>query len=522
MKRTSAPNQLPVQIPAQLGKHCVMYEVTAADVQRTMRDLCNQPQLLFKTIVATDDRQDHDCFTLWYIFVDTQSHSYHIPFLRLRQTTEFPSLAGTSIAAAYDERRIHTFFGLTPVGHPDPRPLILHPNWPDDVFPLRKDIAWQLHPAMIDHAYPFQTVTGDGIYEIPVGPIHAGIIEPGHFRFSMAGESILVLEPLLGFVHKGSEKLFETLPLSETVRLSEKISGDSSFSHSLAWCQAIESLSGITVPPRGRYLRVLYAELERLANHFGDCGAIMLDTGYNFGGAQGARLRELIMQLNDQLTDSRFLRSVNVFGGVTQDISDADCVTVIRQLKRIAKDFSEVIRIAENSTSLLNRLNDAGTISPEIVERYGVTGIAAKATGLARDVRIDFPYAAYNDVPLRQVATATSGDVYGRFEVRIQEVATSIDVLKRVIRELPTGPIQVTSPTNLPPNTFAINRVEGWRGEICYAVFTDNHGQLHRVAPRDPSFANWQAVSDAAFDNVIPDFPLINKSFNLSYSGNDL
>ena len=390
---------------------------------------------------------------------------------------------------------------------------------------MRKDFDWRTRVPEAHESYEFEKVEGEGIYEIPVGPIHAGIIEPGHFRFSMAGERIMLLEPKLGFVHKGSEKLFETLSLKDKVHLSEKISGDSSFSHSLAFCQTLEQLGGISVPKRALYLRTLYAELERLANHFGDIGAIMLDTGFNFGGSQGPRLREMIMQINEHLTNSRFLRGVNIVGGVTKDIKANGVNMLIKNLENIIKDFSEVIEIAENDASLLNRLKGTGKISFEMVNDIDATGVCAKATGLSSDARIDYPYAGYKYAKLTEIATEQDGDVRARFAVRIKEVRSSFEIIKKILTELPDGNINASIQNNniiFKKNSIAISIVEGWRGNIVYFVKTDSNGYISRVAPKDPSFIDWSLVGTAGLDNVVPDFPLINKSFNMSYSGNDL
>ncbi len=498
------------------------YEVPISEIVSVAQELYFVKGYSLKLITATDERAENGCFKVWYVFGDPETHSFHIPFIVLKGTTEFPSLTPSLHEACNYERLILTFFGLTPMGHPDMRPLNLHENWPQGVFPLRKDFDWQTRPAQAHRKYAFQKVGGEGIYEIPVGPIHAGIIEPGHFRFSVAGESIVALEARLGYVHKGSEKLFEALPLEEKVRLSEKISGDSSFSHSLAFCQAVEQLGSVAVPKRALYLRVIYAELERIANHFGDIGAMMTDTGFNFGGAQGSRLREMILQIHEGLTSSRFLRGVNAIGGVTKDISSDECDSLWTELAAIEKDYSEVIAIAENSTSLLNRMKETGTVSPEVAKDRGVVGVAGRAIGITSDTRIDYPYAAYGDVSVGDIPTEGSGDAYARFRIRIKEVHASIEMIQSAMRSLPPGEIRAPFQGTLKKNAVAVSCVEGWRGEIAYFVTTDEEGAISRVAPRDPSFVNWGLLPKAAFDNVVPDFPLINKSFNLSYSGNDL
>jgi Ni,Fe-hydrogenase III large subunit/Ni,Fe-hydrogenase III component G len=513
-------NYLPQNTKIENLGNVAVFEVPATEIIKVANDLNNNFSL--KLITATDERAENQGFKIWYIFGDPKNNNFILPFIQLKNTDEFPSLTPSIHVAWNYERKIQTFFGLKPIGHPDSRPIILHENWPANVFPLRKDFDWKNRPKIAQGEYKFQKVEGEGIYEIPVGPIHAGIIEPGHFRFSVAGEEIMLLEARLGFVHKGSEKLFEVLPLADKVHLSEKISGDSSFSHSLAFCQAVESLGDIKVSKRARYLRVVYAELERLANHLGDIGAIMIDTGFNFGGSNGARLREMIMQINERLTSSRFLRGVNAIGGVAKDIRDEEKNQLATDLEKITKDFSEVIAVAENSSSLFNRLQGTGTLSPEVAQEHGVVGVPAKAIGIKNDTRVDYPYAAYDEISIGDVAVEKDGDVYARFHVRIKEVYASIKIIQEALRKLPEDGLVLPTNVTLKKNSLAVSAVEGWRGEIIYFVTTDKDGNISRVVPRDPSFINWAALGHAGPGNVVPDFPLINKSFNLSYSGNDL
>ncbi|MCL5017387.1 MAG: NADH-quinone oxidoreductase subunit C [Patescibacteria group bacterium] len=514
---------IPKDAEVKFCDNTAIFEISTSEIKKVASDLRGNKNLSLKLITATDERAENGCFKIWYVFGVPQENIFIVPFIQLKNTTEFPSLSLNIFEALNYERKIQTFFGLTPIGCRDSRPIILHENWPTDVFPLRKDFSCQTRPKTASGSYRFQKVKGEGIYEIPVGPIHAGIIEPGHFRFSVAGERIVLLEPRLGFTHKGSEKLLEVLSLNDKVKLSEKISGDSSFSHSLVFCQALEKLSDINVPERTRYLRVIYAEMERLANHFGDIGAIMMDTGFNFGGAQGARLREIVMQINERITGSRFLRGVNVISGVTKDIDNREKSKLSLELENLSKDFSEVIAVAVNSTSLLNRLKGTGTLSAKIAKKHGVVGVAGKAVGMSNDARFDYPYAAYDKLLLGEVATEQDGDVYARFRVRIKETHASINIIQDALNKLPEGGINIPNiDVIFKKNAFVISVVEGWRGEIVYFITTDAAGNISRVAPRDPSFINWAVLRYAGFDNVIPDFPLINKSFNLSYTGNDL
>lgn len=498
------------------------FEVSVDAIVETIKGMYADEALSLKTITATNEREENGCFKIWYVFGVPKENVFLVPFICIKNVNEFPSVSPFIHEAWNYERKIATFFGLDPKGHPKKKTFIMHENWPHDVFPLRKDFNWQEKPAIAHEQYDFQKVRGEGIYEIPVGPIHAGIIEPGHFRFSVAGEEIILLEPRLGYTHKGSEKLFEVLPLEEKVRLSERISGDSSFSHSLAFCQAIEQLVGIAVPERAKYLRLIYAELERLANHMGDIGAIMLDTGFNFGGANGARLREEIVQINEKITGSRFLRGVNTIGGVTKDIPTSMKQELIAEFDAIKKDFSEVIAIAEQSSSLINRLKETGILPHDEAKNHGVVGIAGRAVGIRKDARIDYPYAAYDQLA-PEIVTHQGGDVYARFRVRVEEVYVSHYIIVEALKRLPDGKFTSTNDrVDLKKSAVAIGIVEGWRGDIVYFVKTDKHGELNRVDVRDPSFLNWTVLGYAGQGNMIPDFPLINKSFNLSYTGNDL
>ena len=515
---------IPENAGTEIYGNAVAFEVELSEIIKVIRKIYKDNSVDLKLITATDERKEQGCFKIWYILGKPEENVFIIPYIRLKDTFEFPSLTPVIHQAWNHERKIRSFFGLIPVGHPDTRPIILHENWPAEKYPLRKDFEWNERPEAATGAYSFQKVTGEGIYEIPVGPVHAGIIEPGHFRFSVAGEEIMLLEPRLGFTHKGSEKLFERLSLREKVRLSEKLSGDSSFSHSLAFCRTLEQLASISVTKRASYLRVIYAELERLANHFGDIGAIMLDTGYNFGGSHGTRLREMIMRINERLTGSRFLRGVNLPGGVTRDIDKNDAILIAKELEKIEEDFTEIVEIAEGSASLLNRMKSTGILQMDIAKDHGAVGVAARAVGIMRDARIDFPYAAYKELGFSRFDTEKDGDVYARFSVRVKEVYSSIVIIKKALHALPDGRICAGDLDSIvfAKNAFSIGIVEGWRGDVVYFVTTDESGNISRVAPRDPSFVNWSLLEYAGPGNIVPDFPLINKSFNLSYSGNDL
>ncbi|MFA6001484.1 MAG: NADH-quinone oxidoreductase subunit C [Thermoleophilia bacterium] len=498
----------------------IAFEVKPSEIVAVCESLYLHHQAPLKIITAFDERSETGLFRIMYVFGLPGQNVFLAPYIRVQD--EFPSLTPSFHEASIYERKIRTFFGINPAGHPDPRPLILHENWPEDIFPMRKDFDWQSRPEPAAGEFKYRKLGGEGIYEIPVGPVHAGIIEPGHFRFSVAGEEILLLEPRLGYSHKGAAKLFEILPLADKVRLAERISGDSSFSCALAFCLALESLSGTSVSEQDDYLRVVFSELERLANHLGDLGAIMTDTGFNFGGAQGGRLREQVIQINERLTGSRFLRGTVQVGGVTARLSEDAVRETIAIMDSLKKDFEEVVAIADGSNSLNNRLKNAGILSSAIARDHGVVGVAGKASGLAADARVDYPYAAYHKFEL-EVVTENTGDVYARYRVRVREVYQSIDLIRQALGSLkPASVSQGLPEPKFRNESFAAGIVEGWRGDIVCLVATDSDGGISRVDVRDPSFLNWTALGYAGQENMVPDFPLINKSFNLSYSGNDL
>ncbi len=514
---------IPEKYTVQKSGNIFLYQVSLFELKDICKTLYYTHHLQLKIITATDNRKECNVFRIFYVFGIPVENIFLAPFIELKDDEEFPSLTKDIHEASHYERKIKTFFGLYPNGHPRPRSLLLHENWPEDVYPLRKDFHWQTRPSEShNNHYEFREVKGDGIYEIPVGPVHAGIIEPGHFRFSVAGEEIIALEPRLGYTHKGTEKLFETLSFENKIKLSERVSGDTSFTHSLAFCQAIESLADIQPLEKAQYLRVIFSELERLANHFNDIGFIMADTGYNFGGSNGSRLKEKIMQLNENLSGSRFLRGMNVVGGVNKDLNANQVKALLVDLKKIHQDFNEVIKISEDSSSLLNRLQGTGKLDYQMALDHGILGVAGRALGLNHDARIEYPYAMYHKLPF-EISLEKDGDVYARLYVRIKEVQTSMNILEQTLEAMPSDTkIKFEGDVVMRANSCALGITEGWRGEIVYFVFTDNNGEICRVDVRDPSFLNWTVLGYAGKDNVVPDFPLINKSFNLSYSGNDL
>jgi Ni,Fe-hydrogenase III large subunit len=435
----------------------------------------------------------------------------------------FDSLTPHVYCANWYEREIRDMFGLTPLGHPDLRPLVLHDSWPQDCHPLRKDFKGSVPQAASE--YHYRKVEGEGVFEIPVGPVHAGVIEPGHFRFSVAGEPVINLEIRLGYVHKGTEKLSESMPYGKGVFLAERISGDNGLAHSTAYCQAVEKMAGIGVPERAEYLRTVFLELERIYNHLGDVGGIALDTAYNVGAQHAFILRERVLQANEEICGSRLLRSVNRIGGVRRDIGKDDAAKLRTALIKVKLDLNDFVGLVSGQPALLDRIETTGVLSAEAARSLNVVGPGARASGIDRDVRKDHPYAAYRRLNF-QVHTLKEGDVNARMKVKIFEIYDSMSIVEQALDTLPGG--DVFAPVKeVPAGSIGMSLVEAPRGELAHWIMAGEGADVRVGRPfrhkiRDPSFCNWPALEIAMPGNIVPDFPLVNKSFNLSYSGNDL
>jgi Ni,Fe-hydrogenase III large subunit/Ni,Fe-hydrogenase III component G len=466
-----------------------------------------------QVVAAADTRATTGAFTVCYAFAPpTLRPAVTVRVAVAPETPSFPSLATRSYLASTYEREIHDLLGLVPLGHPDLRRLALHQFWPADFHPLRRDAAPR--PDLVDagQPFPFRQVEGEGLFEITVGPVHAGIIEPGHFRFTVEGE--------LGFVHKGTEKRFETLPVEDTPALAERISGDTSVGHALAYCQALERLAGCEVPARARWLRTVLLELERLYNHVGDVGMIVNDTGFAWGHAHCFRLREALLRLNGRLTGHRLLRGAVVPGGVTGPAAEASLPGIAEATGRLVAEFEDIARTCLDNTTVLERLLGTGRLTTATARGLGVVGLVGRASGLDADARRDAPFAAYAELDVRP-AVFDAGDVWARTMVRLAEAREAARLIGLAAERIPAGPVRAPLGA-LPAGGHAFGVVEGWRGPIWHWVLAGEAGRLQRVKVVDPSFRNWPALEYAVLKNIVPDFPLCNKSFNLSYSGNDL
>jgi Ni,Fe-hydrogenase III large subunit/Ni,Fe-hydrogenase III component G len=472
------------------------------------------------SLFADDLRKEQGVFHVYYLFSLDAQHG----FIGLRvplpaDQAQLVSLSNAIPAVNWQEREIQDLFGIRLEGHPNPRRCALHDDWPE-VFPLRKEFDLKTVLAPFEgERHKFRKVEGEGVFQVPVGPVHAGIIEPGHFLFSVAGEPVLYLQIRLFYTHKGTEKLFENMPVNHGVRLAESVSGDSAFAHATAFCHAIERAAVVEAPPRARAIRTICLELERLYNHIADIGAIATDVAFVVGNAHAMRLKERVLQLNERLSGSRLLRGMACLGGVRFDWDEAQCAAIQQFLEALRPEFDSLVELIRASSSTRERLETTGILKPEIARDLGVVGIAGRASGFGHDLRRDFPHAAYDrvnfTVPLYQ-----EGDVLRRLQVRIDEVRQSFSIIEQLCSQLPPGPIRTAVPA-LPENAFAVGYVEGWRGEIFYWIRAAANNRLARCKIKDPSLQNWPALSEAILGNIIPDFPVVNKSFNLSYSGVD-
>jgi Ni,Fe-hydrogenase III large subunit len=363
-------------------------------------------------------------------------------------------------------------------------------------------------------------VTGEGVFQIPVGPVHAGVIEPGHFRFGVAGEPVLYLQLRLFYVHKGTEKRFERLPWRQGLFLAESISGDTAVGHALAYAHAIERLAGVDVPPRARALRVVLLELERIYNHIADIGALATDVAFTVPASRAQALREELVRLQDRLFGTRLLRGTIGLGGVRRDLPPQERDVLRAHLYRFDEQFGSLIRLLIDAGTFTDRVDATGILTNRAARDLGIVGMAARASGVDADFRRDHPHDAYAGLRFL-VPVEEGGDVRARLRVRAREVEQSLSILHQVLEALPDGPPAVELPDRLPARSSALGWAEAWRGPITHWAATDGEGRLTRVKVTDPSYLNWPGLVHAVPGNIIPDFPVINKSFNLSYSGND-
>lgn len=431
----------------------------------------------------------------------------------------YPGIEDIFPCASRLQRAVADLTGLRS-SDPDNRPWVRHAAWPADYHPLaRCERPVAPGEAPVDD-YPFVRVRGEGVHEIPVGPVHAGTIEPGHFRFSVVGEKVLRLEERLGYAHKGVERRFMELPLLDGHRLAARVSGDSAVAFSWAYCQALEGIAGAEIPQRGAWLRALGLELERIANHLGDLGALGNDAGFAFGLMQFSRLKEQLLRATAATLGQRYLLDFVRPGGVSVDPARDSLKALGACLTDIARNAALLQEIYDEHAGVRDRFNGAGAVPPELATRLGLTGLAGRASAQAFDLRSDLPCDPYAELKAR-ITVRAEGDVAARVAVRFDELVESCRLVQEILGRLPAGSHR--SPVAVPAEgAFGIGLIEGWRGPVFIALEAGQAGAIRRCHPHDSSWQNWPVIEHAVIGNIVPDFPLINKSFNLSYSGHDL
>jgi Ni,Fe-hydrogenase III large subunit/Ni,Fe-hydrogenase III component G len=433
---------------------------------------------------------------------------------------DFVDLSTIFPAADRMQRSVADMLGLHPTGGGNHRKWLRHAAWPGNVHPLRKSFDITSSFPLGEDAYPFVSVTGNGVHEIAVGPVHAGTIEPGHFRFSIVGERVLRLEERLGYTHKGIEKRFESMTHEQGAKLAGRISGDSTVAYAWAYAQAAESVCGCTPPDRALWLRALFLELERIHNHLGDLGYLGNDAALSFGFAQFWILKEDVLRMNEELFGHRYLMDRVVPGGVACDLDNAGLLRIAEILRKIESETAILKDIYDDHAGMQDRFLTTGRVTPELAARLGLSGLAGRASGQAWDLREQYPCVPYDQLDV-QMATHRNGDVAARVIVRFEEIAESVRLIRSMLGRLPAGETLI-SMGKAAEWKLGVGWVEGWRGEILVALHTAKDNRIHRLHPHDPSWQAWPVLEHAIIGNIVPDFPLINKSFNLSYSGVDL
>ena len=446
----------------------------------------------------------------------------------------YPSLTPACAQAHWFEREIAEQWGVQPEGHPWLKPIRFHKSYRGSgtgVPPVSFDIhnfatklethgrdarATTIAPGVTN----FFSMDGDEIHEVAVGPVHAGIIEPGHFRFQCHGEYVFHLEISLGYQHRGVERALTGGPDKRTIPYVETLAGDTTIGHALAYCEAVEALAGCKVPARAQVLRAIALELERLANHTGDLGALANDIGYLPTASYCGRIRGDFLNLTALICGNRFGRGLLRPSGVLFDLDEARQKQLEERLTQARKDVTSAVELLWNSSSVRARFENAGPVPRETAQELGLVGVVARASGIEHDVRIQFPSGIYRFAQI-PVSSYHSGSVFARAYVRWMEIQRSIAFIFDQFSALPSGPVRAEIGA-LAPNRVVVSLTEGWRGEICHMALTDAAGKFARYKIVDPSFHNWMGLALAMRGQQISDFPLCNKSFNLSYCGHDL
>ncbi len=475
------------------------------------------------TLWGADDRDRDGHFRIYAAYLGREGVLMVEHAMEAMVGPAYPSLAAIFPVAQRMQRAIHDLLGIAaeegPGNEADTRGWLRHGGWPETLFPLCRDVDGSRQHPNVSAPYPFVTVEGSGVHEIAVGPVHAGTIEPGHFRFSVVGEKMLRLEARLGYTHKGVAKLFETMPQSSGHRLAARISGDSAVAFSWAYCAALESLAGTICPPRATLLRALALEHERLANHLGDLGALGNDAGFAFGLTHFSRLKEDLLRINSIAFGARYLLDYAIPGGVAVDFPARAPSLLLNLYSELETSVANLRSIYDEHAGLQDRFRGTGRLEQSIAGKLGAMGLVARASGIASDLRVDHPWPPYDRIATKCILQST-GDVAARVQVRFDEVYESLRFCRALLRQLPAGPIHALVP-DVVPYQLGLGIIESWRGPVLISLETGPHGSIRRCHAHDSSWQNWPLIEYAVIGDIVPDFPLINKSFNLSYSGQD-
>jgi len=427
----------------------------------------------------------------------------------------YPSVACRHPPALRLERAIRDLFGIEPEGLPDPRPWLDHGRWD-----LRQPLGARTQAASQAPPYAFLAAEGESLHQIAVGPVHAGIIEPGHFRFTANGETVVRLEERLGYVHRGIEGLMAGAELERAAKLAGRVSGDSTVAYSLAFARAVEAAQGLEVPARAHWLRALMAEAERLANHFGDIGAICNDASFALMHAHCGALREWVLRAADTGFGHRLMRDRVLPGGVAAELDHAGVAGFRHLLDQIRSRFPALVELYDNTASLQDRTVATGILKPALARQYGAGGFVGRASGRAFDARRTPGYAPYDTLAF-ELPTRLEGDVNARVWIRIHEIEQSLSLIERILDGLPDGPIQAELILAGEPRE-GLALVESFRGDVFAWLRLSGDGRVEHCRLRDPSWFQWPLLEAAVEGNIVADFPLCNKSFNCSYAGHDL
>ena len=498
--------------PKSVDSDCfIQKQVAASELIEQSKALLDQGFRI--ALISAQDYKDQ-CYISYFFLKGNPDIRKELIVSIDKSNRQVPSLGAISFSASRFEREFYDLFGILPLNHPFLRPLVFHGNWPADWHPMAFGASEKPSTTCGPYEFPFVSVEGDGIFEVPVGPIHAGLIEPGHFRFSVVGETIVKMKARLWYLHKGIEKLFEGKTIQEGLKLSELISGDSAVAHSLAFMLALEDCLNSKVDSDVLVGRAQLLELERIYNHITDIGAMCNDVGYSMANSYAQILKEELLNLNLQITGHRLLR-----GGIKYQQKSTNYEVDSNQIKKLTEQFSKLINLIDQNSNILDRFVGTAKLSATEAKDLNVLGVVARASSLSVDSRYENPFVI--KTPGISPITEQSGDVYSRYRVRVEEVFESLNFINN-----PEVANKVTvaydSGTTKDFVRCGFGIVEGFRGTVVSRIELDSNNTIKRYKIVDPSFLNWPALSVALKDTIIPDFPLANKSFNLSYSGNDL